>query len=68
MGVSPYTKERLEEAARASRTLSEALERLGVDPEEFDAAVSTRPHAEAGRRHRKPLLAASRLPGSMAGG
>ncbi|MER6126599.1 HNH endonuclease signature motif containing protein [Streptomyces sp. NPDC001795] len=32
MGASTYTKERLEEAARASRTLSEALERLGVDP------------------------------------
>jgi hypothetical protein len=32
MGVSAYGKERLEEAARASRTLSEALERLGVDP------------------------------------
>ncbi|MCD7444217.1 HNH endonuclease [Streptomyces lincolnensis] len=32
MGVSAYTKERLEEAARGARTLSEALERLGVDP------------------------------------
>ncbi|MFF9122987.1 HNH endonuclease signature motif containing protein [Streptomyces sp. NPDC014889] len=32
MGASAYTKERLEEAARGSRTLSEALERLGVDP------------------------------------
>ncbi|MGW3662847.1 HNH endonuclease signature motif containing protein [Streptomyces sp. NPDC005141] len=32
MPVSPYTKERLAEAARASRTLSEALGRLGVDP------------------------------------
>ncbi|MGW0734135.1 HNH endonuclease signature motif containing protein [Streptomyces sp. NPDC002851] len=30
--ASPYTRERLEEAAGASRTLSEALERLGVDP------------------------------------
>ncbi|NBE55334.1 HNH endonuclease signature motif containing protein [Streptomyces boluensis] len=30
--VSPYTKQRLEEAARGARTLSEALERLGVDP------------------------------------
>ncbi|MDI3386910.1 HNH endonuclease [Streptomyces sp. B-S-A8] len=29
---SPYTKERLEEAAKGARTLSEALERLGVDP------------------------------------
>ncbi|GAA2577287.1 hypothetical protein GCM10010304_17760 [Streptomyces roseoviolaceus] len=32
MGVSVYTKERLEEAARGARTLSEALGRLGVDP------------------------------------
>ncbi|WP_405916997.1 HNH endonuclease [Streptomyces sp. NBC_00728] len=32
MPVSPYTKERLAEAARASRTLSEALTKLGVDP------------------------------------
>ncbi|WKK21713.1 HNH endonuclease signature motif containing protein [Streptomyces olivoreticuli] len=32
MPVSPYTRERLAEAARSSRTLSEALEKLGVDP------------------------------------
>ncbi len=32
MPISPYTKERLAEAARTSRTLSEALEKLGVDP------------------------------------
>ncbi|GHI07381.1 HNH endonuclease [Streptomyces cellostaticus] len=32
MGASAYTKERLEEAARGARNLSEALERLGVDP------------------------------------
>ncbi|MGW1900711.1 HNH endonuclease signature motif containing protein [Streptomyces hirsutus] len=32
MGASTYTKERLEEAARGARTLSEALVRLGVDP------------------------------------
>ncbi|KPC64874.1 HNH endonuclease signature motif containing protein [Streptomyces chattanoogensis] len=32
MPVSPYTRERLAEAAASSRTLSEALERLGVDP------------------------------------
>ncbi|WP_217238719.1 HNH endonuclease signature motif containing protein [Streptomyces sp. AC555_RSS877] len=32
MGTSAYPKERLEEAARGARTLSEALERLGVDP------------------------------------
>ncbi|GGZ79970.1 HNH endonuclease signature motif containing protein [Streptomyces echinoruber] len=32
MGASPYTRERLQEAARGARTLSEALERLGVDP------------------------------------
>ncbi|MFJ7202847.1 HNH endonuclease signature motif containing protein [Streptomyces sp. NPDC098789] len=32
MPISPYTKERLSEAASASRTLTEALKRLGVDP------------------------------------
>ncbi|MFE1285483.1 HNH endonuclease signature motif containing protein [Streptomyces sp. NPDC058751] len=32
MPVSPYTKERLTAAARTSRTLSEALGKLGVDP------------------------------------
>ncbi|MGA5276800.1 HNH endonuclease signature motif containing protein [Streptomyces cellulosae] len=32
MGASAYTEERLEEAARESRTLTEALVRLGVDP------------------------------------
>ncbi|MEU5215765.1 HNH endonuclease signature motif containing protein [Streptomyces sp. NPDC020807] len=32
MGTSPYTKERLDAAARGARTLTEALERLGVDP------------------------------------
>ncbi|UFR04252.1 HNH endonuclease [Streptomyces sp. Go40/10] len=32
MGAGTYTKERLETAARGARTLSEALERLGVDP------------------------------------
>lgn len=32
MGASAYTKERLEEAARGARTLSEALVWLGVDP------------------------------------
>ncbi|MEW1641463.1 HNH endonuclease signature motif containing protein [Streptomyces sp. NPDC091219] len=32
MGASVYTRERLEEAARGARSLSEALERLGVDP------------------------------------
>lgn len=32
MPASPYTRERLAEAARSSQTLSEALERLGVDP------------------------------------
>ncbi|MFJ7048891.1 HNH endonuclease signature motif containing protein [Streptomyces sp. NPDC101112] len=31
MGASAYPKERLEEAARTSRTLSEALTKLGVD-------------------------------------
>ncbi|GHD16200.1 hypothetical protein GCM10010313_44200 [Streptomyces violarus] len=32
MGASAYTRERLEEAARGARTLSEALGTLGVDP------------------------------------
>ncbi|MET7682814.1 HNH endonuclease signature motif containing protein [Streptomyces sp. NPDC005423] len=32
MRLSAYTRERLAEAARGARTLSEALERLGVDP------------------------------------
>ncbi|WP_274559065.1 HNH endonuclease [Streptomyces spiramyceticus] len=32
MPVSPYTHERLVEAANSSRTLSEALTKLGVDP------------------------------------
>jgi HNH endonuclease len=32
MPVSPYTRERLAEAADSSRTLSEALTKLGVDP------------------------------------
>ncbi|MEU9122670.1 HNH endonuclease signature motif containing protein [Streptomyces sp. NPDC048506] len=32
MPVSPYTRERLKAAASSSRTLSEALGRLGVDP------------------------------------
>ncbi|WP_018549644.1 HNH endonuclease signature motif containing protein [Streptomyces sp. LaPpAH-108] len=32
MPASVYTRERLEEAARGARNLSEALERLGVDP------------------------------------
>jgi hypothetical protein len=32
MGVSAYTRERLEEAARGARSLSEALLSLGVDP------------------------------------
>ncbi|MFI0515200.1 hypothetical protein RKD19_005087 [Streptomyces canus] len=32
MGASVYTRERLEEAARGARTLSEACLRLGVDP------------------------------------
>ncbi|MFD9289855.1 HNH endonuclease [Streptomyces sp. NPDC060030] len=32
MPVGPYTRERLAEAASSSRTLSEALRKLGVDP------------------------------------
>ncbi|MFJ6011829.1 HNH endonuclease signature motif containing protein [Streptomyces sp. NPDC092952] len=32
MGASPYTRERLEDAVRRARTLTEALVSLGVDP------------------------------------
>ncbi|MFF4955133.1 HNH endonuclease [Streptomyces chattanoogensis] len=32
MPVSPYTRERLAEAAASSRTLSEALVKLGLEP------------------------------------
>ncbi|MEU9300388.1 HNH endonuclease signature motif containing protein [Streptomyces sp. NPDC048269] len=32
MPISPYTRDRLAEAAEGSRTLSEALRKLGVDP------------------------------------
>ncbi|MFD5298790.1 HNH endonuclease [Streptomyces mutabilis] len=35
MGASVYSRERLEEAARGARTLSEALVRLGVDPKSW---------------------------------
>ncbi|MGW1954233.1 HNH endonuclease signature motif containing protein [Streptomyces sp. NPDC001920] len=35
MGASAYTRERLEEAARGARTLSEACVRLGVDPKSW---------------------------------
>ncbi|MFD8915710.1 HNH endonuclease signature motif containing protein [Streptomyces sp. NPDC059575] len=35
MAVSVYTRERLEEAARGARNLSEALERLGVEPKSW---------------------------------
>ncbi|MGW2721887.1 HNH endonuclease signature motif containing protein [Streptomyces sp. NPDC001492] len=35
MGASAYTRERLEEAARGARTLSEALVSLGVDPKSW---------------------------------
>ncbi|MEU6894243.1 HNH endonuclease signature motif containing protein [Streptomyces sp. NPDC046557] len=33
MPISPYTRERLVEAARGARTLTEALLKLGVDPQ-----------------------------------
>ncbi|MEV6316632.1 HNH endonuclease [Streptomyces sp. NPDC051776] len=33
MATSPYTKERLAEAVASSRTMSEALRKLGVDPQ-----------------------------------
>ncbi|MFC7218462.1 HNH endonuclease signature motif containing protein [Streptomyces polyrhachis] len=32
MGASPYTRERLAEAAAAANTMGEVMERLGVDP------------------------------------
>lgn len=35
MGAGAYTRERLEEAARGARTLSEACVRLGVDPKSW---------------------------------
>ncbi|MGW1778536.1 HNH endonuclease signature motif containing protein [Streptomyces sp. NPDC002143] len=35
MGASTYTRERLEEAVRGARTLSEALGRLGVEPKSW---------------------------------
>ncbi|MCW1094304.1 HNH endonuclease [Streptomyces sp. RS2] len=35
MGASAYSRERLEEAARGARTLSEALVRLGVEPKSW---------------------------------
>jgi hypothetical protein len=35
VGASVYTKERLEEAARGARTLSEACQTLGVDPKSW---------------------------------
>ncbi|WP_327717353.1 HNH endonuclease [Streptomyces sp. NBC_00490] len=35
MGASAYPRERLEEAARGARTLSEACQRLGVDPKSW---------------------------------
>lgn len=35
MGASAYSRERLEEAARGARTLTEALVRLGVDPKSW---------------------------------
>ncbi|WP_255306105.1 HNH endonuclease [Streptomyces sp. Wb2n-11] len=38
MPVSPYTRERVAEAASSSRTLSEALTKLGVDPKSSSRA------------------------------
>jgi hypothetical protein len=35
MGAGVYTRERLEEAARGARTLSEACDRLGVEPKSW---------------------------------
>ncbi|MFE9929466.1 HNH endonuclease [Streptomyces sp. NPDC005533] len=42
MPISPYTRERLAEAARTSRTLEEALKQLGVDPKSSSRAYIRR--------------------------
>ncbi|MFJ7332741.1 HNH endonuclease [Streptomyces sp. NPDC101110] len=57
MGASPYTRERLEEAARGARSLSEALETLGVDTAHFER--------EGSRWTRKVLQAAVSASTSM---
>ncbi|MDX2408691.1 HNH endonuclease signature motif containing protein [Streptomyces microflavus] len=69
MGNSPYTRERLEEAASSSRTLSEALAKLGVDPKSptrrylFDRmrklGVDTRHFESEGVRWTKEVLQAA---------
>ncbi|SCK50871.1 HNH endonuclease [Streptomyces sp. ScaeMP-e48] len=69
MGNSPYTRERLEEAAFSSRTLSEALAKLGVDPKSptrrylFDRmrklGVDTRHFESEGMRWTKEVLQAA---------
>jgi hypothetical protein len=69
MPVSPYTRERLEEAARSSRTLSEALGKLGVDPKSVTRAylrermrklgVETSHFQREGTRWTKEILGAA---------
>ncbi|MFW3459921.1 HNH endonuclease signature motif containing protein [Streptomyces microflavus] len=69
MGNSPYTRELLEEAASSSRTLSEALAKLGVDPKSptrrylFDRmrklGVDTRHFESEGVRWTKEVLQAA---------
>ncbi|MFD7130351.1 HNH endonuclease [Streptomyces sp. NPDC059894] len=73
MGASAYTKERLEEAARGARTLSEACRRLGVDPKgwkrryvyermkklEVDVSHFEREGAKWTREVLEPVVAAS---------
>ncbi|MCX4652625.1 HNH endonuclease [Streptomyces microflavus] len=69
MGKSPYTRKRLEEAASSSRTLSEALAKLGVDPKSptrrylFDRmrklGVDTRHFESEGVRWTKEVLQAA---------
>ncbi|MFJ4968837.1 HNH endonuclease signature motif containing protein [Streptomyces sp. NPDC088755] len=69
MGNSPYTRERLAEAASSSRTLSEALTKLGVDPKSptrryvFDRmrklGVDTRHFESEGVRWTKEVLQAA---------
>ncbi|WP_411119120.1 HNH endonuclease signature motif containing protein [Streptomyces sp. 058-1L] len=69
MGNSPYMRELLEEAASSSRTLSEALAKLGVDPKSptrrflFDRmrklGVDTRHFESEGVRWTKEVLQAA---------
>ncbi|WP_328910383.1 HNH endonuclease [Streptomyces sp. NBC_00234] len=69
MPASPYTRERLTEAASSSRTLSEALTKLGVDPKSASRSyllarmrklgVDTRHFESEGARWTKEVLQAA---------